>query len=165
MTGKSTHYLQLVPQRNHTGMKESSRIDVLISIATPFWPLYGWHILGFIIGYSLKWWCTSLNVMPEKQTGNININKLRTILLFQGDFNNNNKLLCQAVMFHAEKLQLIAKEQYGSCKEKSATVQCLNKCMLYNYVCIRHIPLAICLNNAKSCYGQIVMIVSALCLC
>jgi len=65
--------------------------------------------LRFTTGYFFKWWCTSLNVMLEKQTRNINIDKLRIILLFEGDFNNNNKWLGQTVMFHAMKLQLIAK--------------------------------------------------------
>jgi len=121
--------------------------------------------LGFTTGYSLKWWHTRLDMMLEKQTGNININKLHLILLFEGDFNNNNKWLGHVVMFHVEQLQLIAKEQYGSQKEKSATIQCLNKWLLYDYVQIRHIPLVICSNDAKSCYNQIVIMVAALCLC
>jgi len=49
--------------------------------------------LGFTTGYSLKRWQTGLNVMLEKQKGNLNVEKLRIILLFEGDFNNNNKWL------------------------------------------------------------------------
>jgi len=85
---------------------------------------------------------------------------------FKGDFNNNNKWLDCAVMFHAEKLQLITKEQYGSQKEKSVAIQCLDKQWLYDYIQTRHISLAICLNNSKSCYDRIVVLmVAALCLC
>jgi len=68
-----------------------------------------------------KWWCTGLNVMLEKQGGNFNVEKLQIILLFKGDFNQNNKWLGRAVMFHAEEKQQIAKEQYGSCKENWPT--------------------------------------------
>jgi len=56
-------------------------------------------------------------------------------------------------------------EQCGSQKEKLATIQCLNKCLLYDYTCCHHIPIVLCLNNAKSCYNRIVLIVAALCLC
>jgi len=56
-----------------------------------------------------------------------NVDKLRIILLFKGDFNNNNKWFGRAVMFHAVNHKLLAPEQYGSHKEKSAAIQCLNK--------------------------------------
>jgi len=64
--------------------------------------------------------------MLEKQAGNINVDKLCIILLFEGDFNNNNNK-GHAVMFHVEKLHLLSKEQYGSHKEKAVAIQCLNK--------------------------------------
>jgi len=38
--------------------------------------------LGFTTRYSLKWWQTGLNIMLEKQAGNMNIEKLHIILLF-----------------------------------------------------------------------------------
>jgi len=100
--------------------------------------------------------------MLEKQIGNLNIDKLHIILLFEGDFNSNNKWLGWAVMFHAEHYKLLAKEQYGSRKEKLAAIQCLNKCLLYNYVRLTHIPLVLCSNNAKSCYDCIFLMVAAL---
>jgi len=96
---------------------------------------------------------------------NFNIEKLQIILLFKGDFNQNNKWLGRVVMFHAEEKQQMAKEQYGSCKEKLADIQCLNKWLLYNYARYTHKPMALCSNNAKSCYDWIVLIIAALCLC
>jgi len=107
-----------------------------------------------------------LNILLEKQAGNFNMEKLHIILLFEGDFNQNNKWLGQAVMFHAELKQQMAQEQYRSCKEKLAAIQCLNKWLLYNYACYAHEPLVVCSNDAKSCYDCIVLIVTAsLCLC
>ena len=121
--------------------------------------------LGFTTGYSLKRWRKGLNVMLEKQAGNFNVEKLRIILLFEGDFNQNNKWLGRAVMFHAELHQQMAREQYGSRKEKAADIQCLNKRLLYDYTRFTHKPLALCSNDAKSCYDRIVLIIAALCLC
>ena len=36
-------------------------------------------------------WKQTLNMMLEKLTGNDNVKKLRIIMLFEADFNNNNK--------------------------------------------------------------------------
>jgi len=42
-------------------------------------------------GYSPARWREGLNVMLEKSPGNFNVKKLRIILLFEADFNSNNK--------------------------------------------------------------------------
>jgi len=70
--------------------------------------------LGFTTGYLLKRWRMGLNVILEKMAGNFNVEKLRIILLFERDFNNNNKWLGRAVMFNAEEHQQMAPEQYDS---------------------------------------------------
>jgi len=59
--------------------------------------------------------------MLEKQAGNFNVEKLRIILLFEGDFNQNNKWLGRAVMFNVEAHQQMAKEQYGVTRKKQQT--------------------------------------------
>jgi len=104
-----------------------------------------------------------LNVMLEKLVGNNNVEKLRIIMLFEANFNHNNKWLGQATMQVAEKH--IAPEQYGSWKLKAAGTQCLNKCLFYNLHCYSRTLAALCFNNAKSCYDQIVLMIAALCLC
>jgi len=72
--------------------------------------------------------------MLEKVAGNVNVEKLRIILLFEADFNYNNKWLGRAIMFNAESAGMMADEQYGSRKNKSAIVQCLNKTFFYDLV-------------------------------
>ncbi len=121
--------------------------------------------LGFTTGYSLKCWCRGLNVMLEKQASNFKVEKLCIILLFEGDFNQNNKWLGRAVMFNAKSHHQMAHKQYGNCKEKAADIQCLNKWLLYDHAQFTHELLALCSNNAKSCYDRIVLIITALCLC
>jgi len=116
-------------------------------------------------GYSPMRWHKGLNVMLEKSPGNFNVEKLCIILLFKADFNANNKWLGQVVMFNAEKLNLLAPEQYGSCKQKLAVSQCLNKLLFYDIIHFRKQPAALCSNDAKSCYDHIVLLIVALCLC
>ena len=63
--------------------------------------------LGLTMGYSLKWWQTGLNVMLEKQAGNMKVENSAS------SFNQNNKWLGHAIMFNAEKYLQMAPKQYG----------------------------------------------------
>ncbi len=110
-------------------------------------------------------WTKTLNVMLEKLASNDNVKKIRIIMLFEADFNNNNKWLGQMMMRLAEEQNLIALEQYGSRKYKAANTQCLNKCLFYDLHCFLQTPTALCSNDAKSCYDRILLIIAALSLC
>jgi len=67
-----------------------------------------------LTGYSPNRWRHGLNVMLEKTPGNIEVERLRIILLFEADCNQNNKWLGRAFMKEAELWDLLAVEQYGS---------------------------------------------------
>jgi len=54
--------------------------------------------------------------MIEKMTGNFNVEKLRIVLLYEADFNANNKWIGQALMYKAKQAHLLAEEQFGSRK-------------------------------------------------
>jgi len=103
--------------------------------------------------------------MLEKLAGNDNIEKLRIIMLFEADFNNNNKGIGWVMMHLTEKHNLLAPEQYGSQKHKAAITQCLNKCLFYDHHCHTRQPVVLCSNDAKSCFDRIVLIITALSLC
>jgi len=103
--------------------------------------------------------------MIEKTTGISDMEKLCIILLFEVDFNANNKWISQAIMFQVENAHPLAEEQFGCCKFKSAIHQCLNKQLFYDLVQFKRQPAALCSNDAKSCYDQITLLMAALCLC
>jgi len=65
-------------------------------------------------------------------------------------------------MKETEMAHLLANEQYGSCHFKDAT-QCLNKRLWYIWLWKE--PAALCLNDAKSCYNCIALLVAALFMC
>jgi len=71
-------------------------------------------------GYAPARWCKGLNVMIEKTPSSFNVEKLHIILLFEADFNSNNKWLGHVIKFNAKTSHLMAAEQYGSRKNKSA---------------------------------------------
>ncbi len=116
-------------------------------------------------GMAPERWKQMLNMMLEKLTGNNNVKKFRIIMLFKADFNDNNKWIGRVTMQLAENNNLLAPEQYGSRKNKAAITQCLNKRLFYDYHQFTQHPAVVCLNNAKSCYDQIVLIIAALSLC
>jgi len=85
-------------------------------------------------------------------------------LLFEADFNANNKWIGHAAMFQAKQANMLAKEQYGSIKHKLAIHQCLNKNLFYDLVWFKRQPAALCSNNAQSCYDRITLLATTLCL-
>jgi len=90
--------------------------------------------IPLLTGISPTRWHTTLNVMLEKLAGNCWVEKLCIIMLFEVDFNSNNKWLGCALMAQVENNQALAEEQYGSRKGKAAGIQCLNKRLFYDYI-------------------------------
>jgi len=121
--------------------------------------------IPMIMGISPQWWRHALNVMLENVARNCLVEKLQIIMLFEADFNNNNKWIGQEVMWNAKKLDKVVPEQYGSCSQKAAGTQCLNKWLFYDYIWAMRIPAALCSNDTKSCYDHIVLLITALALC
>jgi hypothetical protein len=67
--------------------------------------------IPYITGYSPQRWQHGTNVMLQKKVGNIRVDTLRAILLYEADCNHNNKKLGRDTMYTAEMLKVIAKEQ------------------------------------------------------
>ena len=101
-------------------------------------------------------WLSGTDVMIEKKAGIYAVDQLRTILLFQPDFNFGNKAIGRQMMRQAEELGLIPESQYGSRHGKSAAQQLLNKVCLFELARAQQVPLGYCSTDAKSCYDRIV---------
>ena len=59
--------------------------------------------IPYLSGYSPKRWQRGINVMLEKIKGNCIVEKLRTILLYEADYNLMNKHIGRHMMSIAEK--------------------------------------------------------------
>jgi len=94
-----------------------------------------------------------LNVMLEKLIGKGNVEKLHIIMLFEADFNHNNKWLGRVTMDTAENQKLLTPEQYRIRKNKVVGTQCLNKRQFNDLHQFTIKPAALCSNDAKSCYN------------
>ena len=94
--------------------------------------------------------------MLLKKQGVYEVSKLQAILLFEADFNQNNKCLGRAMMYQAEDLQLLADELFDSRKRHSAIDHCLNKVLTFDLSRLTRSPITVCSNDAKGCYDRIV---------
>jgi hypothetical protein len=115
-------------------------------------------------GYSPKRWQQGIEVMLLKKKDNFHVSKLRAILLFEADFNHNNKRLGRSLMKHAELNDWLAPEQYGSRKQLSAIDHCLNKRLSFDIIRQLKHSAALCVNDMKGCYDRIVHSVASVCM-
>ena len=120
---------------------------------------------AFTSGVPVDRWLLGTDVMIEKKAGNYNVEQLRTILLFQPDFNFGNKLIGRAMMSQAERLGLMPEAQYGSRRSKSASLQLCNKVLLFELARMQLIPLGYCSTDAKSNYDRIIHSFAVLAMC
>ena len=118
--------------------------------------------IPFATGYSPSRWRHGMDVELLKKPGNYRVTDLRTIVLYDAEFNRNNALLGRRLMAQAEHLNQFAPEQYGSRKGMSAIEHGLNKRLTFDLIRQLRLPAAMCSNDAKSCYDRIVHSVATL---
>ena len=106
-------------------------------------------------GYSPKSWQIDVEAMLQKKEGEWRVTKLRRISLLDARFNMNNRRIGRAAMKEAELRGLLADEQYGSRKKRSAEKHALNKRLLLDVMRISRTPGVLSANDAKSCYDRI----------
>jgi hypothetical protein len=114
-------------------------------------------------GYSPRRWQQGIEIMLLKKPNCFHVSKLRAILLFEADFNHNNKRIGRALMHHAESMKWMAPEQYGSRKQLSAIDHCVNKRLSFDIIRQNKFPAAMCVNDMKGCYDRIVHSVASIC--
>ncbi len=112
--------------------------------------------IPFATGHIPPKWKVGVSVMIHKKAMVDLVTKLRTVTLLEADFNFNNKILGKRTMEHAERNNLIAKEQYGSRPGKNSIKHAIHKRMTYDILRQLRIPGALCSNDAKSCFDRMV---------
>jgi hypothetical protein len=97
-----------------------------------------------------------------KKAGVYDIEKMRTIILMNSEFNMNNKKLGRDMMRNAEHHGTLAQEQYGSHKHHRSIIAALNKRLTMDMLRLRRLAGALCSNDAKSCYDRMVHSIASL---
>jgi hypothetical protein len=120
--------------------------------------------IPYATGYSPLRWQSGTDVMIPKSVASLRVDKLRTILLLDPEFNQNNKLLGRSLMSHAEKYAQMPAEQYGSRKKHRAVEAALNKVLTQDIWRQKRQAGTMCSNDAKSCYDRVVHSFAILCM-
>jgi hypothetical protein len=107
-------------------------------------------------GYSPIRWRVAIDTLLLKKAGVTLVEKLRIILLFQGDFSYLNKYIGRHMMKDGESYEQLAWEQYGIREGKNVIEQALNKVLSFDLIQQARMGAAMCSNDAKSCYDRIV---------
>jgi exonuclease III len=110
--------------------------------------------IPFRSGYSPKRWQTATNVMILKKSGVFDVNKLRTIVLFEADFNQNNKHFGRSMMKHTVSQGSIATEQY-SVPGKKCIDHVVNRRLIFDIVRYQKSSFAMTSCDLKSCYDRV----------
>ena len=119
------------------------------------WANYIMATLPRATGFVPERWKKGTDVMLLKKEGSYGVDKLRTIVLLEADFNQENKRLGREAMHLALKQNLLTDEQYSR-PGRSSQDNALNKRLLFDYQRLRRQPYAICACDLKSCYDRIV---------
>ena len=119
-------------------------------------------LIPLITGYVPKTWKRGVDSMIPKKKNEWRAGKLRLILLMEARFNHNNKIIGRKMMEYGEKKGFLAREQFGSRKEKSAIEHALNKRLTIDIARQTKTPAVYIANDAKSCYDRILLMVAYL---
>jgi Reverse transcriptase (RNA-dependent DNA polymerase) len=111
--------------------------------------------ISLLYGYSLTRWHKGIDVMIPKKEDSVRVDKLRTIVLVEADFNFLNKLVAKRAMIQAEEADTIAGEQFGSRKRKSSIIHATNKLITTDILRQRKQNHALLILDAKACYDRI----------
>ena len=116
-------------------------------------------------GYAYHAWTKGINCTLQKKANSLRVDKLRTIVLFEADFNFVNKMVSKKVADRTDKYATsLATEQFGSRKDHRAIEHVLNKRLCMDLLRQKRTPGAIAPTDLKSCYDRVCHSVASLCL-
>ena len=127
------------------------------------WMNFVMAVLPYTAGYVPRRWRKGTDVMLLKKDENFLLSKLRTIVLYEADFNHENKRLGRSAMKQAVAKGNIAKEQFSR-PARSAQENVICKRLIFDYCRSKKKAFGMCACDLKSCYDQIVHVAASLAL-
>ena len=151
-TASSLSGLHFGHYKAHTVMKEIA--DIKCKLVN----------LALASGQPLLRWTKGVSVMLEKVAGNINVQKLRAILLLEADFNAMHKIIFNnRLMPRIEADNAIPMEVIGGRRSQAATHLALNKKLIADIANVRKRPTATICADATNCYDRVAHPFASLC--
>jgi hypothetical protein len=116
--------------------------------------LYKRAMVPMVTGYSPSRHREGVDVMLLKKENDTNVDRLRTIVLFDSEANMNYKHLGRRAMKSAIELEQIATEQYSRSNRNSID-HALNRQLVMDHQLYERKPYALVSYDLKSCYDRI----------
>ena len=121
--------------------------------------------MALTYGHVYERWKNIVSVMIEKKPGLFLLEKLRTIHLFEADYNWLLGLIFgRRMVYNAESQNHLFESQWGARPGRSTEQPDLHKMLSYEISRLTRTPIGTLDNDAKACYDRIVMVL-ALMLC
>ena len=127
------------------------------------WVHFHMAMLPMASGYSPSRWQQGIDVMLLKAPDVYLLEKLRTIVLYEADFNQENKRLGRDAMTKAISQGKISDEQFSR-PGRSAQDNALSKRLVFDYFRFKKRPFGMCACDLKSCYDRVVHTAASLAL-
>ena len=127
------------------------------------WLHFGMSELPFTSGFTPARWRKGTDVMLLKKSGDYRLDKLRTIVLYEADFNFQNKQLGRSAMRQALQYSQIADEQYSR-PGRGAIEHVLNRQLVFDNMRYRKQTYSMCSCDLKGCYDRIIHAAASLAL-
>lgn len=106
-------------------------------------------------GFSPDVWKKATDVMILKASGNTDLDALRTVVLYEADFNFINKQIGKIAVENAAQNGLMVEEQFA--KSGSSPIdQCVSRRLIFDLVRFQKASLVMCSTDLLSCYDRIV---------
>lgn len=111
--------------------------------------------IPFRSSYTPKRWKEATNLMILKKEGIADIDRLGTIVLFEADYNHNNKFLGRTMMQHCGRHSFLAKDQY-LVPGKKCIDHVINQRLTFDIVWQQKTSMAMGSVDLSSCYDRVV---------
>ena len=113
--------------------------------------------IPFVNGLAYNRWSNFLNVMTFKEEGVRKVDRLRTLVLGEGDWNMGGRIHVNRRMFRqAEKLGEIPPEHFGGRRGYKAIDAVISKRLVLDNIRLSKRPAAVISTDAANCYDRMV---------
>lgn len=113
--------------------------------------------LPFVTRVLYQRWSKLLNVMTEKEEGNRRVDKLRSLILGETDWNMGGRIhINRNMMRNTDRHSTIPNEHYGGRRGYKTTDAVLNKRLALDNICLLKCSAAVTSTDAANCYDRMV---------
>ena len=145
----------LVKERTSSGALHFGHFKAGTTSSTLGWLHYTFSMLPMQYGFSPSRWKQGTDVMILKAPNVFLLDKLRTIVLYEADFNHENRRVGKSAMHLALEHNLIAAEQFSR-PGRSAQDNAIGKRLVFDHFRFLKAPFGMCACDLKSCYDRVV---------